>query len=184
MKKILLSIFILCSTLQLSVAQKYYSKIGNISFYSHTPIEEIKAESNSASTVFDLATGKIQWAVLIKSFEFEKALMQEHFNENYMESGKYPKASFKGAITDIEKLTLKEGAEIDLEIVGTMTIHGVEKQVETIGTFTVLDSGINARSTLKVSIADYDIEVPSVVSKNIAEEIEITINAEYVLLDQ
>ena len=171
-------------TLNSLSAQKYFTKTGGISFYSQTPIEEIEAESNSASTVFDLASGKIQWAVLIKSFEFEKALMQEHFNENYMESSKFPKASFKGEIVDFESLDLSKEGEIQRGIIGKLTIHGVEQEIETIATFSVKDGQISARSVLKVQIADFDIEVPSVVAKNIAEEIEIKIEAAYAILEK
>ena len=182
MRNIILILGLLMLTINVISAQKYFTKTGEISFYSHTPMEDIEAISNSASTVFDLESGKIQWAVLVKSFEFEKALMQEHFNENYMESSTYPKASFKGEMEEFENLDLSKDGETVVNIKGTLTIHGVDQQIETNATFKVENGIISASSKLTVLVNDYNIEVPSLVSKNIAEQIEITINAEYALL--
>jgi len=165
-------------------AQKYFSKTGEISFYSHTPIENIEAMSNTATTVYDAESGKIQWAVLVKSFEFEKALMQEHFNENYMESSKYPKASFKGQLAEGSELNLQKDGEYTVAVTGEMTIHGVTQPLETKATFKVENGVITAQSSLKVSVADYGIEVPSVVKDNIAKELEINIKANYEVLDR
>ena len=160
-------------------AQRYFSKTGTISFFSKTSMENIEATSNTASTVFDLASGKIQWAVLIKSFEFEKALMQEHFNENYMESSEFPKAKFSGEISDPASLTLEKDGTYTAEIIGSLTIHGVSQQVTSEATFVVKNGTIKGNSALKVKVADYGIKIPAVVNKNIASEIEITISANY-----
>lgn len=83
---------------------RYMTKTGYIGFYSHTPVEDIKADNNQVASILDSQTGEMVFNVLIKSFVFEKALMQEHFNENYMESDKYPKASFKGKVSNLEKI--------------------------------------------------------------------------------
>ena len=180
--KIVLAFFIV-SSIRLDVcAQKYFSRTGEISFYSHTPIEDIEAETNTATTVYDSESGNIQWAVLIKSFEFEKALMQEHFNENYMESSKFPKATFKGSITDKNSVNLKKDGKYLASITGELTIHGVTNEVITQGTFVVENGIISAQSSLTVKVADYDIEIPSVVKDNIAKEIEITIKTNYDVL--
>ena len=165
-------------------AQKYFSKTGNISFFSATPIENIEAVSNSASTVFDLESGKIQWAVLIKSFEFEKALMQEHFNENYMESSEFPKAKYSGTLDNVESLDFNKDGNYLINTSGKLTIHGVTKEITAPVSFTVTDGAVAANCVLKVLVADYDIKIPSVVSSNIAEEIEIKINADYESLDK
>lgn len=165
-------------------AQKYFSKAGEISFYSHTPIEDIEALSNTATTVYDAESGKIQWAVLVKSFEFEKALMQEHFNENYMESSKYPTASFKGQLADDSELHLQKDGKYVVEVSGELTIHGVTQPVTTQATFTVENGAITAQSDLKVLVADYGIDIPSVVKENIAKELEISIKANYEVLDR
>lgn len=165
-------------------AQKYFSKTGKISFYSSTPIENIEAESNSAATVFDVPSGKIQWSVLIKSFEFEKALMQEHFNENYMESSKFPKAKFDGEIVNMDAVALDKEGSYETMVKGTLEIHGVSNEIETPVTFKVDRNGVNGQTVFKVLVADYGIEIPAVVRENIAKEIEITVNADYELLDR
>jgi len=163
-------------------AQRYFSKTGEISFLSETPIENIAAVTNSASTVIDLSSGKIQWAVLIKSFEFEKALMQEHFNENYMESSEFPKAKFTGTIENPESLNFNTDGSYTVNITGALTIHGVTQQITTQATFEVSGGSVKGMSTMKAKVADYGIEIPAVVNKNIASEIDITITANYELL--
>jgi polyisoprenoid-binding protein YceI len=163
--------------------QKYYTKTGEISFFSGTAIENIEAVSNSASTVIDMETGKLQWAVLIKSFVFEKALMQEHFNENYMESSKYPKAKFSGTINNLSAINLKKDGTYNAEVKGTLDIHGVEKEIAVNAIFIVKNGAISATSDFKVLVADYGIQIPSVVKDNIAKEIEIKIKANYEALN-
>lgn len=184
MKKIATTFIVALGMLVNLQAQKYFTKTGEISFYSSTPIEDISAVSNSASTVFDLNSGKIQWAVLIKSFEFEKALMQEHFNENYMESSKFPKGSFKGSIKDYADLDLSKDGSYEAKVLGSLTIHGKTQEITTSAIFNVDNGQITATSKFNISVADYDIEVPSVVKDNIAKEIEVNINANYEILDK
>ena len=184
MKRYVLAIGFISISIASTFAQKYFCKTGNIAFYSHTPIEDIAAESQSASTVYDASTGKLQWAVLIKSFNFEKALMQEHFNENYMESSKYPKASFKGEIVNFEAIDLSSDGSHNAQIRGKLTIHGVTKEVETRATFEVKNGAVKGESKFNVLVADYGIEIPSVVKENIAKEIEITVKADYAILDR
>ena len=99
MKHLVVIAFVLVA--QLAIGQKYFSKTGKIAFSSQASLEKIEAQNTSASTVLDISTGAMEWAVLIKGFKFEKALMEEHFNENYLESGTYPKAKFKGKIDNL-----------------------------------------------------------------------------------
>ena len=165
-------------------AQKYFTKTGEISFYSYTPIENIKAVSNTATTVYDSESGNIQWAVLIKSFTFEKSLMQEHFNENYMESSKFPKASFKGQIKNHANVNLQKDGTYSVDVEGELTIHGLTNVVSTKATFVIVKGAIKATCSFKALVADYGIEIPSVVKENIAKEIEININAKYEVLDK
>ncbi len=182
--KIIMVLFLSLSVSMGTFAQKYFSKTGKVSFFSGTPIENIEAESNSAATVFDVESGKIQWSVLIKSFEFEKALMQEHFNENYMESSKFPKAKFEGQILNLEDVSLTSDGTYETLVNGTLEIHGVSKEIEAPVTFTVKGDEVIGQSKFKVAVADYNIEIPSVVRENIAKEIEITVNANYELLSK
>ncbi len=181
--KLILSLFLTFMMSWQIQAQKYFSKTGDISFSSKTPLEDIEAESHTASTVFDLESGKIQWAVLIKSFEFEKALMQEHFNENYMESNTYPKAKFAGVIENPEALDFSKDGTTNVVIKGELSIHGVKQNITTDASFIVKSDEVTGRSQLKIAVADYGIEIPSVVRDNIAKEITITIQAQYEVLN-
>ncbi len=127
-------------------AQKFFTREGKVSFYSGAPVEKIGAYNSKATAVVDAEAGNMEFAVLIKAFQFEKALMQEHFNENYMESDKYPKALFKGQVTDMDKVNLSKNGEYPVNVKGSLTIHGVTKEVEVPGKFTVKDGNMTAAS--------------------------------------
>ena len=185
MKKIL--ILTVCALIGTSIstqAQKYFTREGKISFFSDAQLEKIEAHNNSANSVFDLESGRIEFAVLIKAFQFEKALMQEHFNENYMESSKFPKAVFKGIITNIDELDLSKDGSYKAQVKGELTIHGVTREVVTEGLFEVTGGNITAQSSFDVAVADYDIKVPAVVRDNIAKNVRIDVDMDYEKLDQ
>ena len=174
-----LIIIVLLLSAQLAFGQKYYSKTGKISFYSDAPMEKIEATNTTASTVLDASTGNIEWAVLIQGFKFEKALMQEHFNENYMESGTYPKAKFKGKVDNISTVDFKKDGVYNVDVSGQMEIHGVTKPVSAKGVITVKGGNISAKSKFSVAVADYGIVIPKVVAENIAKNVEINVQADY-----
>lgn len=159
------------------LAQKYFTREGKVSFFSDAKIEKIEAQNKTATSVYDAETGKLEFAVLIKGFQFEKALMQEHFNENYMESDKFPKATFKGNIGDFKSVNLSKDGVYPVKVKGQLTIHGVTKDVETEGKFTVKGGVITATSSFTVAIADYNIQIPAVVRDNIAKTVKIDISA-------
>jgi polyisoprenoid-binding protein YceI len=163
----------------MATAQKYFSKTGKITFHSDAPMEKIEATNSTASTVLDFASGNIEWAVLIQGFKFEKALMQEHFNENYMESETYPKAKFKGKIDNLAAVNLKKDGEYPVNVSGNMEIHGVSKPVNATGVITVKGGSISARSKFSIAVADYGIEIPKVVAENIAKNVDINVQADY-----
>lgn len=165
-------------------AQKYFTKTGEISFHSDAPMEKIEAINKKATSVIDSESGAMQWSVLIKAFGFEKALMEEHFNENYMESSKFPKATFKGMITNIGDIDFDSPGEYMADISGTLMIHGVSKEIKTTGLFKVSDAEIEGSCNFEVLLADYDIEIPAVVADNISKTVDITIRANYQKLDQ
>ncbi|MCB9265570.1 MAG: YceI family protein [Lewinellaceae bacterium] len=156
-------------------AQKYFTREGKVSFFSDAPVEKIEAHNSKATAVLDATTGEMEFAVLIKAFQFEKALMQEHFNENYMESSKYPKAFFKGEVPDMGEVNLGKDGEYPVKVKGNLTIHGVTREVEAPGKFIVKDRAISAVSSFTVLVADYDIEIPAVVRDNIAREVRIEV---------
>lgn len=177
MKKLLTCALILVSTA--TMAQKVYTKNGNISFFSKSPLENISADNNQVMSVLNTQTGEMQFSVLIKGFHFEKALMEEHFNENYMESEKYPKSTFKGNISDISKVNFKKDGSYPVTVSGDLSIHGVTNKVSVPGTVTVKGGNISANSKFIIKLADYKISVPKVVRDNIAENIEITVDCSF-----
>jgi len=158
-------------------AQRYMTRTGRITFFSSTPIENIEAINNEASSVLNAATGELVFQVPIRSFKFEKALMQEHFNENYMESDKFPKAEFHGKVADISSVNFRKDGVYPAQVTGKLTIHGVTRDVATAGTLTIKGNSAVAAAKFKVRPADYDIKIPSVVAGKIAEEIEVTVNS-------
>ncbi len=155
---------------------KYFTRKGEVDFFSSAPLEDIRAENNGAMCVLDLNSGKVEVSLLIASFSFKKALMQEHFNENYMESGKHPKATFKGVVEDIEKLDLKKQETQTFEAKGVLSIKGVEREVSTSVTMKPGKAGMEVQTTFIVKPEDHDIKIPAVVRDNIAREIEVNVN--------
>ena len=163
----------------LSDAQKVYTKNGSVSFFSTSPLENISASNNQVMSVLNLSTGDLQFSVLIKSFHFKKSLMEEHFNENYMESDKYPKASFKGKINDLSKANFTKDGVYTVEVSGDLTMHGVTNKISTTGTITVRSGIITAAADFKLKLADYKISIPKIVKDNIAEVIDIKLSCLY-----
>lgn len=157
---------------QASFAQdKFFTKEGYVSFFSHTIVEDIKADNKQVLSIVDRDTGEIAIQLLMRSFQFKKALMQEHFNENYVESYKYPKATFNGII--LNYLTSDEEV-FETEIVGLLTIHGKEKEIKTIAKVTKKENELIITGHFMVYVADFDIKIPNIVVNNIAKNIEIT----------
>lgn len=178
MKSIFKSV-VLISAILLSTgvfSQKFVTKTGHVRFYSKSPLEDIEAHNRQVNAALDATTGDFVFKVLIKSFEFEKALMQEHFNENYMESAKFPNSMFKGKVTNIKDLNTAKNGDYNARVEGELTIHGITKPVSTTGTFTVADGKVQGKSKFMVKLADYDIKIPKAVVNNISENIEITVD--------
>ena len=174
MKKKTLLIALLLSVMLVN-AQKYITKNGHIQFYSETPIETIEANNRQVNSALDISTGDFVFKVLMKSFEFEKALMQEHFNENYVESDKFPNASFKGKIINLGDINFTSPGEYEAQVQGVMTIHGVAVEISEAGIFIVGKGQVKGSSKFIIKPEDYDIKIPNTVVNNIAEEIEVTV---------
>lgn len=177
MKNVFIAIIMAMSLTNMTQAQKYFTKTGSISFYSDTPMEKIEAHTKSANCVLDGATGKIEFAVLVKSFQFDKALMQEHFNENYMESTKFPKSSFKGQIENFNSLDLSKNQKHKVAVSGQLTIHGVTKDIKNEAMITINNGKMECTSEFDVAVADYGIAIPSVVKDNIAKNVKIKVSS-------
>jgi len=164
---------------QLTQAQKLISKNGHVWFYSQTPMENIEGHNHQVVSILDPSTGDMQFSLLVKAFEFKVALMQEHFNENYMESDKFPKASFKGKITNPDKINFKKDGVYQAEVLGDLTIHNVTRPVTARGSIEVRGTSVIARSKFVVTPHDYAIVIPSLVEEKIAKEIEVNVEATY-----
>ncbi|MCX7986775.1 MAG: YceI family protein [Bacteroidales bacterium] len=156
-------------------AQKFITLEGNISFFSSTPFEDIKAENKKVIAILDIQTGEVAVSCIMKSFRFERALMEEHFNENYVESDKYPKATFKGKIVNLNVLKNKN-IEQETEVEGIMNIHGVDQPFRTKIRITPSDAQITVKSEFEVSPADYNIKIPQIVRTKIAEKIQVKVD--------
>ena len=178
MKRLFLLFFFLNILIALN-AQKFMTKNGYIGFYSHTPMEDIKADNNQVAGVLDITTGDMVFQVLIKSFHFERALMEEHFNENYMESDKIPKSSFKGKITNLSSVNFAKEGTYDVTVEGDLTIHDVTNKISTKGTIEVVSGGINANSKFNIVPEDYKISIPGVVREKIDKNLAVTVTMKF-----
>ena len=159
---------------------RYFSKTAAIVFDADGPlddIEKIHAKTNSATCVVDAGSGQMEWAVTIRSFKFENALMEEHFNENYLESDKFPKALFKGSIANPTQVKWAEDGVYPVKVQGKMTLHGVTRDISANGSIVVKNKQINAASDIEIALADYDIKIPSVVGFKIAKIAKVAIQA-------
>ena len=152
----------------------YFTRTGHISFFSKMPMENIEAHNRQVSCMLDVATGDVAYKVLVKSFEFEKALMQEHFNENYMHSEKFPKASFDGKITNIKSINFAKDGVYDAEVEGTLEIHGVKKTIHEKGKVEERGGKISTTSVVTVALKDYNITNDKL--ENINENIQVTVD--------
>ena len=161
-----------------SFCQNYMTKTGFIGFYSKTPLEDVKAENNQVYAVLDPASHHIAFAVLLKGFIFTKELMQEHFNENYVESDKYPKATFSGACSGEMDLT-KDGT-YEVVIKGDLNLHGVTKPLETTAQLEVKKDHIKGTSAFKLKPEDFNISIPGIVREKIAGEISVKVQIDWI----
>jgi len=149
-------------------SQRFITKEAEISFFSEAPIEDISAKNNKVSAVYDSETKQLVFQLNISDFIFPKPLMQEHFNENYLESDKFPKASFSGNVGKLNKVSIGTG---------TLKIHGQSNEVEVKGSLVESNDSVIIDATFTIQLKDYDIKIPKIVMYNIAEEIEVTIKA-------
>ena len=160
-------------------AQKFMTKNGFISFFGHTQMEDIKGDNNQVASVLDISTGELVFQVLIKSFHFDRALLEEHFNENYMESDKFPKSSFKGKITNLSSVNFSKNGTYDVTVEGDLTIRDATNKINAKGTIEVITGGINATSKFLINPEDYKINIPGVVREKIAKSLEVTVTMKY-----
>ncbi len=181
MKKLIaLSLIALVAmSFKLAYDQKYYTKTGNITFFSKTDAENIEGVNHKVTSAFESKTGKLQFSVLMKAFEFEKALMQEHFNENYVESDKFPKASFDGKFDNIAAINFSKDGTYQTTVSGNLTIKDKTNKVSVPGNVNVKGTNVNAKAKFSILLADYNVKIPAVVKDKINKEIEIRVDLDY-----
>jgi hypothetical protein len=159
-------------------AQKMMTRSGEITFEASMPaFEEIAAKNNAVSCIFDKTTGDFVALVLVKAFRFKVPLMEEHFNENYMESELYPKATFKGKIVAFDAAKLALGKQL-FDVIGDLTLHGVTQKVTTKMMFAPSAEKMIVTGTFSVKPKDYKIDIPSIVKSKIAEEVQLNLHFE------
>ena len=164
--KIIIFILLLYSSNLYS--QRFITKDAEISFFSEAPIEDISAKNYKVSAVYDDETMQLVFQLNISDFIFPKPLMQEHFNENYLESDKFPKASFSGIVGQLNESTIATG---------TLKIHGESNEVEVKGILVNSNDSVMIDASFRIQLKDFNIKIPKIVMYNIAEEIEVTIIA-------
>jgi len=159
-------------------SQEYYQTTdAKTKFYSSAPVEDIEAISNEGISVINAKTGEISIQIKIRSYSFRKALMQEHFNENYMESHKYPNAAFKGKILDDLDFSSREKQEVTIK--GILNVHGVAKERTLPATIVINNGELFLTSQFDVACKDHDIKIPKIFWKNIAEMVQVNVTAKY-----
>lgn len=176
MKQVLIIVLLALVTAP-SFARKFMSRTAKVTFFSATSLQNIEAKNNEAACLLDADSGVVEFIIPIRSFKFEKALMEEHFNENYMESDKFPKAIFKGKVNGMSSVNFSKNGSYPVSATGTMTIHGVSKEVTIGGTILIRDRMPLISSNFNVECSDYEIKIPSVVAAKIAKTIEVSVTA-------
>ena len=159
--------------------QRIFTRKGQVSFYSKAPLENIEAHNNAAVSVIDEGTGQLEFSVLMKGFEFEKALQQEHFNEDYVESSKFPKAVFKGKITDMSKVKFTSDGSYTVTVSGQLSLHGETKDVTTAATIAVRGGAVSGHAEFGILLDDYKISIQSLVKDKISKTVKIVVNCNY-----
>jgi hypothetical protein len=170
MRSINVIVFVLVTNLV--YGQKFLTERGFVKFFSDAAIEDITATNEKATALFDAGSGSIAFVVPINQFVFAKSLMQEHFNEKYLESDRYPKSTFQGRIVGFNPETQTQQT---VSAQGKLTIHGVTRDIDVPGQIIRSDKGLTMSSKFMVELKDYKVEIPRLMWQNIAERVEVTL---------
>ena len=173
MRKLILLNFLIISFLASS--QKMKTKVGAISFDGSVPAyEAVKARNESVTCVFNASNGQIASLALMKAFKFKIALMEEHFNENYVESDKYPKSTLRGKVLDFELSDLTTSPK-EYSFKGNIELHGVKKDILTKVFLTKISSGIEIVSNFVLNASDFNISVPAFTKSKLTDAIRVKV---------
>lgn len=176
MNKVISLFFLFVFYGQQPTEEKIIARQGRVSFFSYTSVENIKAENNQVLSIIDLSTHDIAVSMLMNAFVFEKALMREHFNESYIESDIYPKATFEGKISDFDPS--QEGEQTRM-VSGTFSMHGVSKELEIKTKIENIKGTYIVSGTFEAYVKDYSIKIPPLLAGNIAKTISVDFRFEY-----
>jgi polyisoprenoid-binding protein YceI len=179
MKRILLILGIVLGTVNVFAQDIYSCRNASFSFFSSAPMEDIEAKTDKGVSAINLKTGAVYFKVPVNTFQFRKKLMQEHFNENYLETDKYPYAEFKGKVVEPAGTDLGTDGTHDVTVEGVLSLHGVDKTYREKGIITVQGGQVTSASKFNVKLVDHKIKIPTLVIKNIAEVVEVTVKATY-----
>ncbi len=173
MNKILLSAFLILG-FQAGAQPIYMSTSSKVSFFAGTPVEDIDAVNSKSLSFLNITTGEVTISIPNKEFHFKRSLMEEHFNENYIESEKYPKSEFKGKINDVQKIDLASKDPMAITITGVLTVHGVQKERTLNVTLRIHDGKIEGETKFDIPLADHNIERPKILWEKMAENVSVT----------
>ncbi|TAD87658.1 MAG: YceI family protein [Bacteroidetes bacterium] len=172
--KLMFMFLLLMGAVQLC-AQRYATSTAKLSFFSASTLENIEAVNSQGICVIDAQTSALEFQAMLKGFEFKKALMQQHFNEDYVESDVYPKVNFKGKIKNAPKLWTKDG-EYDVTVEGQLTLHGVTKSMVAPGKISIKNGVVSASAKFDVAASDFNIKIPASKKNNINNTVQVNVN--------
>jgi hypothetical protein len=160
-----------------SAQSKYLDKNGILTFEASEQLfEEVKAVNKTVTAIYDEGTNQIAALALIKGFSFKNSLMEEHFNENYIESNTYPKATFKGILVDFDTAEGLTEENKEVKVKGILEVRGKEKEIKSVVTMRKIDNVISMTGEFKVTPADFDIDIPKIVRNKIAKEVHVKLD--------
>lgn len=162
-----------------SSQDKYITKTGHVWIYSKTPVKEIEAHNRQITTILDIKTGDMIVSCFLIDFKFDNQLVEEHFNENYVESAKFPKVKFKGKVLNIASIDFSKNGTYKRMVVGVMEMHGKTVTIKSEGTAVVKDGKIKATASFTVTPEQFAILIPEIVKDKIAKEIKVNVDFIY-----
>jgi len=174
-KRIFISLAMLLLS-HLAFSQVYLTRNGTIRFFSEAPLENIEAVNRQVMSALNTETGEFVFRLPMRSFAFDKALMQEHFNDNFVESHTYPNASFQGFIMDLEKIDFGSTGEFDVLVEGELTIKDITKKLRQPGTLTIMEGKVAGSAVFIIRPEEYNIRIPGRYARNIASDIEVYVD--------